>query len=206
MAPQDSSPRAALRFPRSFLGLLVTSFLLVALAIPSLALWLRARGSRPLPQRLERLGPIRDLLHAIGDAPRGLVRDRGLVVRVAMFNGLVFLADSLTLACCLAALGQPAAVGAAFVALMAASVVVTLGPMYLLDEAQGRGTGGRLMDEFLTWAGSAPMRLWVTDYNERAIRFYQRYGFKATGERELWRGKLPNMRMIRDATSSGNLS
>jgi GNAT superfamily N-acetyltransferase len=84
--------------------------------------------------------------------------------------------------------------------------VVTLGPMYLLDEAQGRGTGGRLMDEFLTWAGSAPMRLWVTDYNERAIRFYQRYGFKATGERELWRGKLPNMRMIRDATSSGNLS
>jgi uncharacterized membrane protein YbhN (UPF0104 family) len=110
---------------------LVTSFLLVALAIPSLALWLRARGSRPLPQRIERLGPIRDLLHAIGDAPRGLVRDRRLVVRVAMFNGLVFFADSLTLACCLAALGQPAAVGAAFVALMAASVVVTLGPIPL---------------------------------------------------------------------------
>ncbi|MFG2923259.1 GNAT family N-acetyltransferase [Streptomyces sp. NPDC048305] len=84
--------------------------------------------------------------------------------------------------------------------------VVTLGPMHLLDEAQGRGTGGRLMDEFLTWAGNAPIRLWGTDYNERAIRFYQRYGFKATGERELWRGKLPNIRMIRDATSSGNLS
>ena len=30
MAPQDTSPRAALRFPRSFLGLLVTGFLLVA--------------------------------------------------------------------------------------------------------------------------------------------------------------------------------
>ncbi|MFG2292286.1 GNAT family N-acetyltransferase [Streptomyces sp. NPDC048603] len=43
--------------------------------------------------------------------------------------------------------------------------------MYLLDEAQGRGIGGRLMDEFLTRAGSAPIRLWVTDYNERAIRF-----------------------------------
>ncbi|MFF8711444.1 GNAT family N-acetyltransferase [Streptomyces sp. NPDC015184] len=80
--------------------------------------------------------------------------------------------------------------------------VVNLGPMYLLDEAQGRGTGDRLMGEFLAWAGSAPMRLWVTDYNERAIRFYQRYGFRATGERELWRGKLPNMRMIRDAASS----
>ncbi|MFK0224015.1 GNAT family N-acetyltransferase [Streptomyces vinaceus] len=78
--------------------------------------------------------------------------------------------------------------------------VVSLGPMYLLDEAQGRGAGGRLMGEFLTWAGLAPIRLWVTDYNDHAIRFYQRYGFKATGERELWRGKLPNMRMIRDAT------
>lgn len=110
---------------------LVTSFLLVALAIPSLALWLRARGSRPLPQRIERLGPIRDLLHAIGDAPRGLVRDRSLILRVAMFNGLVFLADSLTLACCLAALGEPATVGASLVALMAASVVVTLGPIPL---------------------------------------------------------------------------
>ncbi|SFK72498.1 Acetyltransferase (GNAT) domain-containing protein [Streptosporangium canum] len=84
--------------------------------------------------------------------------------------------------------------------------VVTLGPMYLLEEAQGRGIGGRLMGEFLTWAGSMPMRLWVTDYNERAIRFYQRYGFKATGERELWQGKLPNVRMARDITSSDNLS
>jgi uncharacterized membrane protein YbhN (UPF0104 family) len=110
---------------------LVTSFLLVALAIPSLALWLRARGSHPLPQRIERLGPIRDLLRAIGDAPRGLVRDHGLILRVAMFNGLIFLADSLTLACRLAALGEPATVGASFVALMAAPVVVTLGPIPL---------------------------------------------------------------------------
>lgn len=84
--------------------------------------------------------------------------------------------------------------------------MVTLGPMYLLNEAQGRGIGDRMMREFLTWAGDAPMRLWVTDYNERAIRFYQRYGFKAAGERELWRGNLPNIRMVRDATSNGNLS
>ncbi|WP_405362304.1 GNAT family N-acetyltransferase [Kitasatospora sp. NBC_00085] len=76
--------------------------------------------------------------------------------------------------------------------------VVTLGPMYLLDEAQGRGTGGRLMGEFLEWARGAPMRLWVTDYNEKAIRFYQRYGFRITGERELWRGRLPNVRMARE--------
>ncbi|MEU1899341.1 GNAT family N-acetyltransferase [Nocardiopsis dassonvillei] len=74
---------------------------------------------------------------------------------------------------------------------------VNLGPMYLLRKAQGSGLGGRLMDVFLDWAGATPMRLWVTAYNERAIRFYQRYGFEATGERLLWRGRLPNMRMAR---------
>ncbi|MGW1410126.1 GNAT family N-acetyltransferase [Streptomyces sp. NPDC002403] len=84
--------------------------------------------------------------------------------------------------------------------------VVTLGPMYLLNEAQGQGVGGRLMSEFLAWVGSTPVRLWVTDYNERAVRFYERYGFKATGERELWRGKLPNVRMTRDSPSNDNLS
>jgi RimJ/RimL family protein N-acetyltransferase len=76
--------------------------------------------------------------------------------------------------------------------------VVTLGPMYLLDEVKGQGVAGRLMSEFLAWSGDTPMRLWVTAYNERAIRFYARYGFKTTGERELWRGKLPNVRMTRN--------
>ncbi|MFD0340238.1 GNAT family N-acetyltransferase [Streptomyces sp. NPDC127117] len=83
---------------------------------------------------------------------------------------------------------------------------VVLGPMYLLNEAQGKGVGGRMMSEFLAWAGSAPMRLWVTEYNERAVHFYERYGFKTTGEREIWRGRLPNVRMIRDSEPSDNLS
>lgn len=74
---------------------------------------------------------------------------------------------------------------------------VNLGPMYLLREAQGGGIGGLLMNAFLDWAGEAPMRLWVTAYNERAVRFYQRYGFRATGEQQLWRGRLPNLRMVR---------
>ncbi|MGW7710286.1 GNAT family N-acetyltransferase [Streptomyces sp. NPDC054771] len=83
--------------------------------------------------------------------------------------------------------------------------VVTLGPMYLLNEAQGEGVGGRMMSEFLAWAGSAPMRLWVTEYNERAVRFYERHGFKATGEREMWRGRLPNVRMARNSTPGDGL-
>lgn len=79
---------------------------------------------------------------------------------------------------------------------------VSLGPMYLVNEAQGQGIGGRLMTEFLAWAGNSPMRLWVTEYNERAVHFYERYGFRTTGEREIWRGRLPNVRMTRDATPS----
>ncbi|MFD5892234.1 GNAT family N-acetyltransferase [Streptomyces sp. NPDC060334] len=76
--------------------------------------------------------------------------------------------------------------------------VVTLGPMYLLDVARGQGVGGRMMGEFLTWAGTSPMRLWVTEYSVQAIRFYERHGFRATTEREIWRGRLPNVRMTRD--------
>ena len=76
---------------------------------------------------------------------------------------------------------------------------VNLGPMYLLRQAQGNGIGAQLMAVFLSWAGKGPMRLWVTAYNERAIRFYRRYGFRTTDEQHLWRGRLPNVRMVRAA-------
>ncbi|MEU4038490.1 GNAT family N-acetyltransferase [Streptomyces collinus] len=78
----------------------------------------------------------------------------------------------------------------------------TLGPMYLLDEAQGHGLGGRMMTEFLTWAGPAHIRLGVVDCNERAIRCYRRHGFEIAGERYLWRGKLPTLPMTREARTS----
>ncbi|GEB62440.1 GNAT family N-acetyltransferase [Streptomyces gardneri] len=79
---------------------------------------------------------------------------------------------------------------------------ITLGPMYLLDQAQGHGLGGHMMTEFLTWAGSARIRLGVVDNNERAIRFYQRHGFEIAGESYLWRGKLPTLPMTREAPSA----
>lgn len=74
---------------------------------------------------------------------------------------------------------------------------IGLGPMYLLGVAQGSGIGGRLMDDFRSWAGPAEIRLWVTASNERAIRFYRRHGFELTGEDDLWRGRLHNVRMAR---------
>ncbi|MCC9308820.1 GNAT family N-acetyltransferase [Kitasatospora sp. RB6PN24] len=76
---------------------------------------------------------------------------------------------------------------------------VSLGPMYLLGSAQGRGTGSALMAEFLAWADPDPVALWVTEYNRSAVRFYARHGFTATGERTLWKGRLPNLRMVRPA-------
>jgi uncharacterized membrane protein YbhN (UPF0104 family) len=106
---------------------LVTTFLLVALAIPGLAWWFQHRGSKPLPEPFEPLAIIRTLLRAIGEAPGFLVRDRPLILRVAACNAAVFIADAATLAACLAALGQPLCMSTAFIALMTASIVTTLG-------------------------------------------------------------------------------
>lgn len=108
---------------------LVTSFLLVALAIPLLALWLRRRGSQPLPAWVEGMRPIRALLDVVGEAPEQLVSNRRLLLVVTAFNALVFLADAATLAACLTALGQPLLPGTAFIALMMASIAATLAPI-----------------------------------------------------------------------------
>lgn len=109
----------------------VTLFLAVAIAIPSLALWLRHRGSRPLPPRIERIGFVRSLLDTVAQAPARLLRDSGLLSRVTGFNAMIFLADAGTLYACLHALGQSASLGTAFIALIMASIVVTLGPIPL---------------------------------------------------------------------------
>ena len=93
MAPQDSSPRTALRFPRSFLGLLVTSFLLVAMPLVGALLYSAwhtqslaeqsrsavynaaqaARGSRAL---VNRIGSIERLAQQLAVLPDpGLLED-----------------------------------------------------------------------------------------------------------------------------------
>lgn len=110
---------------------LVTTFLLVALTMPALALWLRRRGSRPLPPKVERLAPIRIVLETMAQAPAELIADRRLVGRVALCNALVFLLDAATLQACVLALGGQAAFATCFIGLIMASIVVTLGPVPL---------------------------------------------------------------------------
>jgi len=110
---------------------LVTTFLLVALAIPSLALWLRRRGSQPLPPALERIGVVRSLLDSVSQAPSALLANRNLIAIVTGYNALVFLADVGSFFACLRAVGQPISPETAYIALIMASIVVTLGPIPL---------------------------------------------------------------------------
>lgn len=159
---------------------LVTLFLTVAIAIPGLALWLRHRGSRPLPPRIERIGFIRSLLETVAKAPADLLRDRRLLLQVTGWNALIFLADAGTLFACLHALGEPVSFATAFIALIMASMVVTLGPVPLglgSFEATATATLGLLGVGFeAALAGTLLLRLLT-----------------------LWLPLIPGMMLMRDA-------
>lgn len=108
---------------------LVTTFMLVAIAIPALALWLRRRGSKPLPIYIERIRPISQLLETVAEAPTRLIADHRLLAHVTLFNALVYVADVLTLYACARALGLALALSILLIAFTLASIVVTLGPI-----------------------------------------------------------------------------
>ncbi len=107
----------------------MTTFVLVAIAIPALALWLRGRGSRPLPPPVEAIRPIRQMLESMALAPAELLSNRRLIATVTGFNACVFAADILTLDACLRATGMAVSLPTALVAFILASIVVTLGPI-----------------------------------------------------------------------------
>ena len=55
--------------------------------------------------------------------------------------------------------------------------------LYVLSEYYGTGLGGRLMDAALEKLGArGRVYLWVLKENARAIRFYEKCGFRADGE------------------------
>lgn len=80
--------------------------------------------------------------------------------------------------------------------------------IYLLNEAKGSGTGGHLMEEFLSWADKGkPSRLEVFAFNDAVIGFYEKFGFaKTDNELEMYKGFLPVTEMIRDAGEEGELT
>jgi uncharacterized protein (TIRG00374 family) len=108
---------------------LIGAFLALAATIPALSLWLQKKGKRAIPKWLERFDSISELFEMIGKAPRKLVRDRRLLGELTMLNGAAFALDALTMLFCLFALGLRVPFDTAFVALIMASIVVTLGPI-----------------------------------------------------------------------------
>jgi len=78
MAPQESAPRPALRHPRSFLGLLVTGFLLVALPLAG-ALLYSAWSTQRLAEQSR---------HAVYNAAQAARGSRTLVNRIASVERL----------------------------------------------------------------------------------------------------------------------
>ena len=54
--------------------------------------------------------------------------------------------------------------------------------IYLLKEFQGLGIGKKVMDTLIEQlAGCKPITLWVLNGNDRAIGFYEHYGFRLNG-------------------------
>jgi ribosomal protein S18 acetylase RimI-like enzyme len=72
--------------------------------------------------------------------------------------------------------------------------------IYLTKDVQGTGVAHELMEHALDFAGHLPMKVDVADYNERAIHFYERYGFvKVPDSRRMHREKIPIIDLERPA-------
>lgn len=76
--------------------------------------------------------------------------------------------------------------------------------VYLLDEVKGSGVGGKLMEEFLSWSDNTkPSHLDVFSFNDKAIGFYNKYGFVKTDKpTQLYKGRLPYIEMIRPVSAT----
>ncbi len=68
---------------------------------------------------------------------------------------------------------------------------------YLAAQHRGSGAADRLLEAAI---GALPAHLWVLEGNDRALRFYEKHGFRLTGEREqldeTWANRW-ELRMVR---------
>lgn len=85
-----------------------------------------------------------------------------------------------------------------------------IGELYLDPAYRGERKADPVFTEGMHWLGAqSPLELSVAEHNERAIRFYERFGFRMQGEddpmtiftRDGWKD-IPMMRMVRDVAES----
>jgi ribosomal protein S18 acetylase RimI-like enzyme len=69
--------------------------------------------------------------------------------------------------------------------------------IYVLPEYQGKGIGKKMMQIALEWLFSfSEIRLEVAIYNENAIRFYEKFGFKQSGAVDFTKHVFPSGAVI----------
>lgn len=77
--------------------------------------------------------------------------------------------------------------------------------IYILDQYQGLGIGKMLVEKILAWLGTdKKIKLNVAVYNEKAIKFYEKFGFvkgklaETTNDDKLGTGKIiPELEMLK---------
>lgn len=107
----------------------VLIFLVLAMGMPALILWLHRRGQGKLPKVVRKCRKARDFFKLVGEAPGKLIRNPHLIAWLTVLNLIVFIADAATMQACLLALGIHAPLSAGYVAFMMASIAVILGPV-----------------------------------------------------------------------------
>ena len=107
----------------------VVLFLVFAISIPALTLWLHRRGQQRLPKWIAGWSKAKRFFELVGGAPRELMRDPKLIAWLTLLNLSVFIADAATMQACLLALGVHAPLSAGYTAFMMASIAVILGPV-----------------------------------------------------------------------------
>lgn len=73
--------------------------------------------------------------------------------------------------------------------------------IYILPKFQSQGIGSKLMRKMLVWFGDGKIKIHVVSYNQKAINFYIKHGFKKRGKRghKLPNGKImPGFNMIKN--------
>jgi len=58
--------------------------------------------------------------------------------------------------------------------------------IYINSSVYGTGVGGQLLTTALEMLPQREVRLWVLAENRRARRFYEKFGLRPDGEREMW--------------------